>query len=81
MPRDILHELLGADHPSRAGPGGLERHRRLLSRPHLGSRAVHFVDRLEQLGHDEGDLQQETRSGLSHVHPRINAFDRPVLSK
>ena len=64
MPRDLLHKLLGADHPSRAGPGRLGKHRRLLGGADTCARAVHSIDRLEQLSHHEGDFQQETHPGL-----------------
>ena len=73
MPRHLLHQLLGSDHPSRAGAGGLEQYRCLLCGAGNGSRDVYSIHLLEQLGDDESDLQQETRSGEVAVH---RFFDR-----
>ena len=73
MPRHLLHQLFGPDHPSRSSSGGLEEYRCVLGGADNGARDVYSIHLLEQLGDDESDLQQETRSGEVAVH---RFFDR-----
>ena len=77
MPRDFLHQLLGAGHPNRPRGRDLGRERRLLG---LADTDPHFflaVHLLEQLGDDEGDFQQATRPGM-YNHP-LGCFTRFFL--
>lgn len=64
VPRHILHELLGAGHPSRGGERGFGRKRCLFGVADNGSRVFLGVHMLEQLGHDESDFQPATRTGI-----------------
>ena len=73
MPRHLLHQLFGPDNPSRSSSGGLEEYRCVLGGADNGARDVYSIHLLEQLGDDESDLQQETRSGEVTVH---RYFDR-----
>ena len=65
VPRDLLLQLLAADHPSRPGRRGIEKHRCPFGVADTGPHAFLPVHVLEQLNHDEGDFQQETRSGMT----------------
>lgn len=63
MPGNLLHQLLGPDHSSRASPGGFKQQRYLLRDADNGSRVDCRVHLVEQLGHDQGGVQQATHSG------------------
>ena len=82
MPRDLLHQLSGADHSKRPGRRDVERKRRLLGLADTGARVFRTLDMLEQLGHNEGCVQQETRAGRATLMcvPLFVGANKPAIS-